>query len=370
MPSSRGLCTSNELVVLDYMDVIDPTADLSDKIEAAYGYHGIGLLAVRNVPNYAEYRASLLPLARQFAMLPPELQARYEHPESYYSFGWSRGKEMLDGKPDTAKGSYYNNPQYDEPTTDPKLIQEYITFLHKNIWPTEDVPAMEWAFKNLGRTTCDIMLRLAMHCDSYVHKKQPLYSLGTLSHSLTFSRVTKARLLYYYPTDDESKAAEDHDNFSSWCGWHNDHGSLTGLASAMYFDDAGNEIPCPDDEAGLYIRTRQGEVVRPSPPPNCMMFQVGEAAQIQSGGWLQATPHSVRGASGPGTEGVGRATFAVFMQPEFWETMSNPHPDDAERVLRGASGELMPPGVPPLKRRWTPNQEFGDFVKATLREYH
>ena len=26
---------------------------------------------------------------------------------------------------------------------------------------------------------------------------------------------------------------------NDWCGWHNDHGTLTGLASAMYLDQDG-----------------------------------------------------------------------------------------------------------------------------------
>lgn len=27
-----------------------------------------------------------------------------------------------------------------------------------------------------------------------------------------------------------------------WCGWHNDHGTLTGLTSAGYFDADGNMV--------------------------------------------------------------------------------------------------------------------------------
>ncbi len=38
--------------------------------------------------------------------------------------------------------------------------------------------------------------------------------------------------------------------FSSWCGWHNDHGSLTGLTSAMYMDADGNVVENTDPSAG------------------------------------------------------------------------------------------------------------------------
>jgi hypothetical protein len=47
------------------------------------------------------------------------------HEESFFSFGWSHGKEMLEGKPDFSKGSYYNNPIFDSPFDDPELIKKY-----------------------------------------------------------------------------------------------------------------------------------------------------------------------------------------------------------------------------------------------------
>ena len=50
------------------------------------------------------------------AELPEEVKSSLEHKESFYAFGWSHGKEQLQGGvPDLGKGSYYNNPQYMEP---------------------------------------------------------------------------------------------------------------------------------------------------------------------------------------------------------------------------------------------------------------
>ena len=72
-------------------------------------------------------------------------------------------------------------------------------------------------------------------------------------------------------------------------------------------------------------------------PPTHLAFQIGETAQIHSGGYLQvqfslkwfhffvskyytlymkATPHAVRGSS---KHGISRQTFAVFMQPNWDE---------------------------------------------------
>jgi hypothetical protein len=88
--------------------------------------------------------------------------------------------------------------------------------------------------------------------------------------------------------------------FSDWCGWHNDHGSLTGLVPAMFFNEKGEVISNPDPTAGLYVRNRRGEIVKVSTPSDHLAFQIGETAQIHSGGILQATPHAVKGAEIPG----------------------------------------------------------------------
>jgi isopenicillin N synthase-like dioxygenase len=78
---------------------------------------------------------------------------------------------------------------------------------------------------------------------------------------------------------------------------------------------------------------------------------MGEATQIHSGGLLRATPHCVRGISGPSASGVSRATLAVFMQPQWDEPMD------------------LPPGVVPEEVEvgaWTPGLDFGAFTERTI----
>lgn len=212
---------------------------------------------------------------------------------------------------------------------------------------------------------------VARHCDQLVHQRLPTYPADKLEKLLHTSRVPKGRLLYYYPKEQggeqEQQAQSVEQELGSWCGWHNDHGSLTGLATAMYFDQEGKQVPCPDEGAGLHVRSRSGEVLHVKPPADCMAFQIGESAQIHSAGVLQATPHAVRAANVPG---IGRATLAVFMEPEWDEPMGVPEGADATRVLQGAKGELLPPGVPPLQGRWQPTQDFAAFSEKTLAEYY
>jgi hypothetical protein len=84
------------MITLKYTDLL-AGADLTAEVAAAFGYDGLGILAVEGVPDFADQRRKLLPLGRRFATMPEEIKALYEHPTSFYSFGWSHGKEKLQG---------------------------------------------------------------------------------------------------------------------------------------------------------------------------------------------------------------------------------------------------------------------------------
>ena len=100
--------TAARLVALEWSELV-AGADLSAHIERAFAYEGLGILVVRGVPGVAERRAALLPLGARFAALPPATRAKYEHARRT-AHGWSPAAEKLEGRPDHAKGSYYNNP--------------------------------------------------------------------------------------------------------------------------------------------------------------------------------------------------------------------------------------------------------------------
>src|SRR3546814_11897116 len=81
------------------------------------------------------------------------------------------GKEKLQGTPDYAKGSYYANPQYDTPVEDPEVIAKHSSFVHPNIWPTEDLPELQNAFKELGQLIVNAGLLVARQCDKFIHSR-------------------------------------------------------------------------------------------------------------------------------------------------------------------------------------------------------
>jgi isopenicillin N synthase-like dioxygenase len=143
-----------------------------------------------------------------------------------------------------------------------------------------------------------------------------------LTEIIESSKCCKARLLHYFPQKEETNENNnDEMSFSSWCGWHNDHGSITGLVSAIYMDENGEIVNNNDPDAGLYIRSRKSELVKVAIPSDHIAFHIGETAQVHSGGILQATPHAVRGSKVPN---ISRETFAVFMEPMWMEPMNTP----------------------------------------------
>ena len=363
-----------ELIVIDYQRLLQPYDDELDAlIEQAYGFHGLGVLAIRNVPNYITAREQLLPLAYQFGNMEQSIKDKYIDEKSKYSFGWSHGKELLEGssKPDLKKGSYYNNPLYNEPTTDQELITLFPGSLSPNIWPHDDLPQLETNFMGLGKIMCDTGTLLASICDAYVTKRNPTFPTNRLSDIIKTSKCGKARLLHYFPLTEQDviENQQDETKLSSWCGAHLDSGSLTALTSAMFFDNNGQQIPNPDPKAGLYIKSRSNDFVHVKIPADCLAFQIGECMQIHSGGMLLATPHMVRAANCPN---VSRSTFACFMQPQYDYPMTTPQGTNQEHLLKGASGETLPPGVPQLLARWDidGSQNYGQFAEKTFSMYY
>lgn len=215
-------------VTISYPELIDKNADLSTKIEEGFGPNGLGILTIADVPGFSLLRQNLLRLSPRLASLPEEVKKELEDPNSRYNFGWSHGKEKLEsGKPDMLKGSFYANPILDIPTTEAPLIQRYPSYCGPNIWPKHALPELEVAFKALGKLILDVGSMVAYHCDQYVSRLMKIKEDEGLEQILLRSRCHKGRLLYYFPAE-KSNCSKDGDSMSSWCGWHTDHGSLTG----------------------------------------------------------------------------------------------------------------------------------------------
>jgi len=233
----------------------------------------------------------------------------------------------MNGKPDTLKGSYYANPVVDVPSVPPQLREAYPEYYGTNIWPKDEagIEGFELAFKELGSFVFDIGVKLAEACQPFASSYLTDSSLS-LSRLISSSQTTKARLLHYFPPSPETPRPAEDESIDSWCGFHVDHSLLTGLCSALYIQHTlgvpPKVVPSPSPSSGLYIRTRGGELTRVTIPPDCLAFQTGEALQLATAGRLRATPHCVHVGAGDGTLHVSRETFALFMQPDVHQRIS------------------------------------------------
>ncbi|KAI3443837.1 hypothetical protein Pfo_000502 [Paulownia fortunei] len=304
------------------------------------------------VPGFTLLRQNLLHLAPRLARLPEEVKRELEDPNSRYNIGWSHGKEKLEsGKPDMLKGSFYANPILDIPTNELSLVKRYPSYCGPNIWPCGALPELELAFKALGKLILNVGLLLAYQCDRYASNGFKMHEDGSLQQVLLRSRCHKGRLLYYFPAH-QCTSTDDGESISSWCGWHTDHGSLTGLTCGMFMRDAV-ELPCPDSAAGLYVKTRSGQIVKVVYGEDEIAYQIGETTEILSRGQLCATPHCVRAPKGEAAYGVERSTFALFMQPDWDEKLIFPE-------LVNIHEFIMPNG----------SISFGDYTERVLDKYY
>lgn len=336
----RTVTTFNP-VCIDYQSLAN-SKNLDSEIEEGFGPQGLGIITVKNTPDYQAKRLALLTLARQLARLPSSELEKLELPQAGYSVGWSHGKEIFEGKPDFFKGSFYANPETDTPKANSGMY-------HPNVWPKDSLPQLEHAFKDLGSLIIHVGGLVSQHIDKYIKQRVPSFKENTIEKIISDSKSHVGRLLHYFPQENPSK---------DWCGWHNDHCNLTGLTCSLYQNFETGEVltqnEYADENSGLFLRTRKGESLKVKVTSDLMVFQIGETSQILSGGWLQATPHAVMPVKDPK---VSRSTFAVFMEPSPGFEIECP---DSKGAL------IEHEGVPSLGQRWKPGMTFGEFHNSTI----
>ena len=108
-----------------------------------------------------------------------------------------------------------------------------------------------------------------------------------------------------------------------------------------------------EDWAGLGVQV----------PSGAILFQLGEAAQIISGGALMATPHAVR----KGMPGLSRESFALFVEPHWDERIGAHDKLHALHTADAANDDVIPPLSRRLRRLPI---EFGQFLSDSYIEYY
>ncbi|KAL4942415.1 hypothetical protein BDV06DRAFT_163583 [Aspergillus oleicola] len=349
-----------QAVTVSLQELIDGTVSSSTLTEA-FGPSSLGIIVVKDLnPKFQALRAQVLSNASYLAALSNDELESLESPSAKYLIGWSCGKETLrSGHFDTLKGSYYVNCAfYNDPSLQGAPADEHPGFdeyTAPNVWPdAAKLPTFRSGLEELCSLIIDTAVLVARACDQFAENEIEGYENGYLERVVKSSLTTKARLLHYFPTPEDTNGAGDakedgsaEDDDDDWCATHLDHGCLTGLTSAMFIDEAANpptpsvsttppsgpststpplpELPTsPDPSAGLYIRSRTGAVVKVNIPKDCLAFQTGEALQLITKGKFRAVPHFVKGAKVPKGRGkIARNTLAVFTQPNLEEVVQN-----------------------------------------------
>jgi isopenicillin N synthase-like dioxygenase len=122
-------------------------------------------------------------------------------------------------------GSFFSNPLRD-------------TFIGEdgkewqNAWPTEDLPTLKSAVKDLSSTMKAAAFLLSKHLDRYVNLNLPSFENNFFSNTVENTPKVNSRLIHYYPCSNP-------DFTGQWTGWHKDIGMLTCLTPALYTNEKG-----------------------------------------------------------------------------------------------------------------------------------
>lgn len=263
---------------------------------------------------------------------------------SYYlNCGFYRHKDKEQGGDDG--GSSLDDH---EEEADAKRWEGFGEYTAPSIWPDEeDMPGFRESAEELITLIIDVAVLVARTCDRYAIEAVEGYQERYLERVVKTSRTTKARLLHYFPAEEEKEGSSNadvvdlngmgdgkHADEDDWCATHLDHGCLTGLTSAMFVDESTTPstdpakpldelLESPSPTSGLYVRSRDGETVKVNIPRDCLAFQTGEALELITKGKFKAVPHFVRGVPASVGGRIARNTLAVFTQPNLGEMVDH-----------------------------------------------
>lgn len=294
-----------------------PTVDLADidsgdasrrerassALREAFGVYGLVY-----VKGHAVDHAALLRFYerfRAFVERPAEEKQKCARADMWFQRGWTPPNTEVavasGGQPDF-KECYFASPY--EPSVELQL--QYPELYPANV-PTGD-PEFDEGIVTLGRALHEAGEKLLEGCAD---------ALDLPSH--TFLEAINGgahvtRVLNYLPLDEAQVAAK-----VLWGEEHTDFNLLTLLPGGQFYDPAGQPARKPNDQSGLFLRTRptaehpNGMMVAGRAPEGCITVQVGQQLEILTGGQFIATPHVI---TAPGITEWSRLSSAHFVHAQ------------------------------------------------------
>lgn len=346
-------------IKLDYSLLLDTKINLRKEIEVSFGKNGNGIILIDNIPNYTICKNKLLPLAKKIHLMPSEVKRKYERPETNYVPGiCTFDRFHYQGVKDMAT-SWYAKALKDvhEPVKFIENGKEKIFNFPNNFWPTEELPELEPAFKEMSKIGYEVQSKVSFHLEKLIKSLAPTYELGKIEN---FTSFPFGRLIHYHTSVEFAEHNKDEAVYL-----HNDTSTLTALCSPIYMDENNKVVPDLTDEEGhgLEILKSDGNLYSLSIPKTCLAIQLGEIMQIISGGTLEPTPHRVIATKYPT---YTREQFALFMEPTFDTRIGVPEGFSESDVY-----SVRPGGdkVIDLKETWKNNITFRELLGNSYEQF-
>ncbi|GAB2241155.1 hypothetical protein Droror1_Dr00017930 [Drosera rotundifolia] len=349
------------------------------------GPAGSGFLAVTGVAGASRLRESVLPLARDLAIMSHDQRKRIlkdhnlgsdiplknldRHVSSFVMQLNFQHRSVSKAQSFQNRGNQNSVEEYMEPEKSSSSADQKFNNLGSN-------------FKELGFRMMELGLCIARICDRANGSHE-------LEQSLLDAGSAKGRLIHYHSALDtviikeSGKKRGSRKNYDSlkfchsedtlegcitgsdlWQQWHYDYGTFTVLTSPMFISpsfsetaDARDECispctkecPSPSGHSCLQIfDPKKNKIFVIKAPPDSCIVQVGESADVLSRGKLRSTLHSVCRPSG--LEMFSRETFVVFLQPA-WNKVFD---------ISGYPKELLS----------SYDYSFEEFSRETTRQYY
>lgn len=293
-----------DVPIVDLADLAshDPAANAraAAALKRAFGHFGLVYVKSHGIdgPTLERYYDHFI----GFTDRPESEKQVYGRRDLWYQRGWTPPNTeravIAGGQPDF-KECWFCAPE----PLDGLAKQQYPQIYADNIWP-EDGEAFASSMLSIGHQLHQVGLTLLRGCA--ISLGLPPYKFEELTDG--GPHVTRA--LRYLPL-----RPEDIGTGILWGEEHTDFNLLTLLPGGRFLDPRGQRCARPDDQSGLYLRTRptadhpRGQLIRGFAPDGCLVAQVGQQLEILTGGTFLATPHVIKAPLSPGYTRVATAHF-------------------------------------------------------------
>jgi len=365
------------LIKIDYSTLKDSKVNLFKEINQAFGKEGLGLIAIKNVPNLLSARENILRKGFEFYHLDQKILKKLEKPEINYLVGFNKARSYTENEYEYLTNAFYARTQNNKPSF---KIDKNLELKYENVWPEEnEIKDFKKNFIEMGNILHNIHLLMLKHFDDYLkslilnknNENTNTICFKIKNNFLDFHKENDSvcRLISYFPIDSldkeilkGKKEKEVEKIQKNWCGWHRDFGLLTALIHPIYFSKKGEIVK--NIKSGLIVQDRKNNFHDIIFEENEILLQTGDASFFISGGNIISTPLCVKITEGIRND-IYRATFVNFFDPPYDHELFLPEGIKIENMFDKDPFE-MKDMYPQFKQGCF----YKDFIESAARKYY